>query len=77
MELGETDQDPLFKVDKVAKTVAHPFHCFDRIVNTLDNAGRESMSEVVQYILLPVIEHIEELVQMFILHLLGIFHPLI
>ena len=47
MDLSETYQDPLLKIDKVAKTVAHPFHCFDRIVNTLDNAGRESMSEVV------------------------------
>lgn len=47
VELGETDQHPLLKTDKVAKTVTHSFHRFNGVVNPFDKAGRESMREVV------------------------------
>ena len=47
MELGETDHDPLLKIDKVTKPITHAFHCFDGIVNTFDDARRESMREVI------------------------------
>jgi hypothetical protein len=47
VELGKTDQYPLLKVDKVAETITHPFHGFDGIVNPLDHARGEAISEIV------------------------------
>lgn len=47
MELGETDHYPLLKVDKVTKPITHTFHCFYGIVNTLNDAGCESMSNLI------------------------------
>ena len=47
VELGETDKHPLLKVGEIAKTVTHTFQCFDRIVNAIDDARRESMREIV------------------------------
>ena len=47
MEPSKTEQHPLLKIDKAAKTVTHPFYCFNGVINLFDNAGRESMSKVV------------------------------
>lgn len=47
VESSETDQDSLLKVSKITKTVTHTFHCFNRVVNAFNNAGREAMNEVV------------------------------
>ena len=47
MELGETDQYSLLKVAKVAETITPPFHGFDGIVNPLDHAHGEAISEIV------------------------------
>ena len=38
MELSETDQDPLLKIDKNPKSVIHVFQCISRIVNHLNDA---------------------------------------
>lgn len=47
MDLSETYQDPLFKIDKVAKTVTHSLHRLDRIVYPFNNARGHPMSKVV------------------------------
>ena len=62
MELGKTDQDPLLKVDKVTKPVAHAFDGFNGVVNSFNDAGRDSMNKVIQYIVFPMIEHTKEFV---------------
>ena len=75
MELGETEQHPLLKVDKVTKTVTHPFHCFKGVVHPLDPTRRESMSELVQYRVFPVVDPTQEWIQIFIVHIPGFFYP--
>ena len=47
MELGEADQDSLFKVDKIPKSVTHAFHCLDRIVNALNDTCGHPIYKVV------------------------------
>ena len=47
VELSKTEQHSWLKVDKVAKTVTHPFYCFNRVVHPFDHARCESMSEVI------------------------------
>jgi len=37
VELGEADQDSLFKVGKIAKTVTHAFHYFNRVINPFNH----------------------------------------
>lgn len=75
MELSETDQDPLLKVDKVAKTITHSFHCLDRIVNPFNDARGHPMNEVVQDIFFPIIEHIQKVIQMLVINFPSRFHP--
>lgn len=50
VELGRTDQDPLLKVDKITKPIAHAFDCFNGVFNSFNDAGRDSMNKVIQYI---------------------------
>ena len=47
VELGEADQDSLFKVDKIPKSVTHTFHCLDRIVNALNDTCGHPIYKVV------------------------------
>ena len=47
VELGEADQDSLFKVDKIPKSVTHAFHCLDRIVNALNDTCGHPIYKVV------------------------------
>lgn len=47
VELSETNQDSLLKIDEVPKAVTHAFHCLDRIVDPFDDARGHPMSEVV------------------------------
>ena len=77
MELGKIHQHPLLKVGEVAKAVAHAFHCFYGVVNSINNTRREAMGKIVQYTILPVIERIEKFIQMLIVHSPSFFYPLI
>ena len=47
VELGKIHQHSLLKVGKVAKTVSHAFHCFYRVVNSLNNTRRDAMGKIV------------------------------
>jgi hypothetical protein len=63
---NEAQEHSIFEILKIAKTKTHSLDSFDRIVNAFNNAGRKTISEIIEHVIFPVIESFEKIIEILV-----------
>ena len=62
----EAQEYSIFESLKVTKTKTHSFESLDRVVDTFNNTGRKTISEIIEHVIFPVVEGFEKIIKVLV-----------